>query len=287
MKAQVFFADEDVEQDSIQQMVLLRSGVILDDNVLQLGKFAVNLLVLEGMLAGKEQDIAVFTSVIYTDRFALGILPHQGACLLEDSPLDGLSPRKLARLCSYIPQRSGIAIDISALDVVLMGFNPHLGLLEHPDASMRQSAIRALGLVGLSGREEDNYLTLSEGQKQLCILARTLVSGGKLLLLDEPESSLDFRHRYRMLEILKRWVSEDSRSALVALHDPALALECCDQLLLLDQQQIIGLLRPATDSLPEMEMTLSRIYGKISLIKCPDHTRREHLVMLKEQEDFV
>ena len=216
-----------------------------------------------------------------------GILPHQGSCLLEDSPLDGLSPRKLARLCSYIPQRSGIAIDISALDVVLMGFNPHLGLLEHPDASMRQSAIRALGLVGLSGREEDNYLTLSEGQKQLCILARTLVSGGKLLLLDEPESSLDFRHRYRMLEILKRWVSEDSRSALVALHDPALALECCDQLLLLDQQQIIGLLRPATDSLPEMEMTLSRIYGKISLIKCPDHTGREHLVMLKEQEDFV
>ena len=48
-----------------------------------------------------------------------GILPHQGACLLEDSPLDGLSPRKLARLCSYIPQRSGISIDISALDHML------------------------------------------------------------------------------------------------------------------------------------------------------------------------
>ena len=233
MKAQVFFADEDVEQDSIQQMVLLRSGVILDDNVLQLGKFAVNLLVLEGMLAGEEQDIAVFTSVIYTDRFALGILPHQGACLLEDSPLEGLSPRKLARLCSYIPQRSGIAIDISALDVVLMGFNPHLGLLEHPGASMRQSAIQALELVGLVGRGEDNYLTLSEGQKQLCILARTLVSDSKLLLLDEPESALDFRFRHQMLSLLRNWVTSRNRSAVVSLHDPTLALNFCDKLLLL------------------------------------------------------
>ena len=215
------------------------------------------------------------------------ILPHQGACLLEGSPLEGLSPRKLAQRCSYIPQRSGISIDTSALDVVLMGFNPHLGLLEHPRSAMRQAALQALELVGLAGREADNYMTLSEGQKQLCILARTLVSGGNLLLLDEPESSLDFRHRYRMLEILRNWVAEDTRGALVALHDPALALECCDQLVLLDDRRVIGVLHPATDPLPEMEMTLSRIYGKISLIKCPDRTGREHLVMLKEQEDVV
>ena len=214
-----------------------------------------------------------------------GILPHTGSCLLEGQALEGLSPRKLARLCSYIPQRSGISIDISALDVVLMGFNAHLGLLEHPNAAMRKSALQALERVGLSGREYDNYLTLSEGQKQLCILARTLVSGGRLLLLDEPESSLDFRHRYRMLEILKAWISEGTRSALVALHDPALALECCDRLLLLDESRIIGLLHPATDPLPEMETTLGQIYGKISLIKCPDRTGREHLVMLKEWED--
>ena len=215
-----------------------------------------------------------------------GILPHEGRCLLEDAPLEGLSPRKLAQRCSYIPQRSGISIDISALDVVLMGFNPHLGLLERPTAEMRLSARRMLERVGLAGREEDNYLTLSEGQKQLCILARTLAAEAQLLLLDEPESALDFRHRYRMLEILKNWVAEKPRSAVVTLHDPALALECCDRLVLLKDRQVLGILHPASDPLPEMEMTLSRIYGTISLIKCPDRTGREHLVMLKEQEEL-
>lgn len=214
-----------------------------------------------------------------------GILPHEGRCLLEGSPLEGLSPRKLAQRCSYIPQRSGISIDISVLDVVLMGFNPHLGLLEHPSAEMRLAARRMLERVGLAGREEDNYLTLSEGQKQLCILARTLAAEAKLLLLDEPESALDFRHRYRMLNILKAWVAEAKRSAVVTLHDPALALECCDQLILLKDQQVIGVLHPASDPLNEMEMTLSKIYGRISLMKCPDRTGREHLVMLKEQEE--
>lgn len=212
-----------------------------------------------------------------------GILSHQGSCFLGQETLEGLNPRKLAQRCSYIPQRSGIAIDISALDVVLMGFNPHLGLLERPGPDMRLRAWQALELVGLAGREEDNYLTLSEGQKQLCILARTLVADSKLLLLDEPESALDFRHRYRMLEILKSWVM-NGRSAVVALHDPGLALACCDQLLLLKDRQIIGVLRPETDSLEDMEMTLSRIYGKITLTRCTDRTGREHLVMLKEQE---
>ena len=53
-----------------------------------------------------------------------GILPHTGRCTLEGIGLEGLSARQLARRCSYIPQRSGIGIDLPVLDVVLMGFNP-------------------------------------------------------------------------------------------------------------------------------------------------------------------
>ena len=144
-----------------------------------------------------------------------GILPHRGTCALEDAVLENLSARELAKLVSYIPQRSGITIDISVLDVVLMGFNPKLGLLEHPSKAMRDAAIQALGQVGLTGKEETNYLHLSEGQKQLCILARTLVSHSKLLLLDEPESALDFRFRHQMLSLLRNWVTGENSSAVV------------------------------------------------------------------------
>jgi len=218
-------------------------------------------------------------------RSICGILRHEGECLLDGTKLEGLSARQLARQCSYIPQRSGIAIDISALDVVLMGFNPQLGLLEHPTRAMRQQALAALETAGIGSMADTNYMHLSEGQKQLCILARTLVTQGRLLLLDEPESALDFHFRYRMLELIRNWVRQDSRFALVALHDPMLALNYCDELLLLKDGRSIGILRPASDSFADMEAQLHEIYGSVSLASCTDKTGRKHIIMLNEGAD--
>lgn len=214
-----------------------------------------------------------------------GILPHTGTCTLDGLGLEGLPPRQLARRCSYIPQRSGIAIDLSALEVVLMGFNPRLGLLERPTPAMRAEARAALARVGLAGREEENYLHLSEGQKQLCILARTLVSGGGLLLLDEPESALDLRYRSRMLGLLQSWVRQGRRAALVALHDPALALNGCDRLVILAEGRVRGVLDPAADPLEEMERQLAAVYGAVSLCRCRGRTGRSQLVLLKEPDE--
>lgn len=197
-----------------------------------------------------------------------GILPHRGTCALEGTELESLSPRELAKLVNYIPQRSGISIDISVLDVVLMGFNPHLGLLEHPTRKMKEAALQTLTQVGLTDKEESNYLHLSEGQKQLCILARTLVSDSKLLLLDEPESALDFRFRHQMLSLLHSWTASKTRSAIVTLHDPALALNFCDKLLLLSEGCILDIIAPKTDALDKMEQMLNHVYGDVSLQRC-------------------
>ena len=214
-----------------------------------------------------------------------GILPHEGSCRLAGSALERLSPRLLAKQVSYIPQRSGISIDMTALDVVLMGFNPFLGLLEQPTADMRAKAHAALITAGLEGKAEENYLHLSEGQKQLCILARTLVASGQMLLLDEPESALDFRYRYRMLTVIRDWLQTGERCALLALHDPALALNFCDELLLLDGGSILGAIRPETDAPADMERLLSRLYGPVSLTRLTTRSGKAQLVMLKEEED--
>jgi iron complex transport system ATP-binding protein len=213
-----------------------------------------------------------------------GILPHIGECTLLGEKLEALPPRRIAQKCSYIAQRSGISIEISALDVVLMGFNPKLRLLEHPNEEMRKKARTALSLVGLGERENENYISLSEGQKQLCILARTLVSEANLLLLDEPESALDFRFRYKMLETLKNWLACGERGAIVTLHDGTLALNYCDELLLLANGTVLGIIRPKSDPIEKTEEMLSRIYGSISLQKCIGRDGREHIVMIKEEE---
>ena len=213
-----------------------------------------------------------------------GILTHTGSCRVAQIPLETLSARKLARLCGYVPQRSGISIDLSVQDVVWMGFNPWLGLLEQPTEEMKENARRALAEVGLAGRENENYLCLSEGQKQLCILARALAGSPRLLLLDEPEGALDFRRRHQSLKLLRSWVCQGGRAAAAALHDPDLALNECDTLLLLAEGRISALLKPGSDPLEHMEEQLAKLYGTVSLHRLSDRQGRERLTMLWETE---
>ena len=94
---------------------------------------------------------------------------------------------------------------------------------------------------------------------------------------------MDFRFRFRTLEIIREWVQTGSRCGIVALHDPMLALNFCDELLLLKDGRRIGLLRPETDPIEKMEAMLSKIYGPISLCACRSRDGRKQLVMLKEQ----
>ena len=211
-----------------------------------------------------------------------GILSHSGTCTLKGTLLEKKSPKELAKLCSYIPQRSGISIDIYVLDTVLMGCYPHLGILEHPTSSMKKHALELIHMVGLGGKENMNYLHLSEGQKQLCILARTLITNSKLLLLDEPESALDFHFRYQMLKLIHEWNKTNQSTALISLHDPMLALNTCDCLLLLSEGRIHATLHPKTDNLSSMEEKLCHLYGDISLQHCTNKQGQKQIVMLGE-----
>jgi len=213
-----------------------------------------------------------------------GIIPHTGSCTVDGVVLDNLPPAKLARLCGYIPQRSGISIDIPVIDTVLMGFNPYLGILGHPDKAMKERAMLALREVGLDGMADVNYQHLSEGQKQLCILARTLVADTRVMLLDEPESALDFRYRRRMLELLKIKTTGSDRCVIISLHDPALALNYCDRLMLIHDGGVLGMFSPKADGFESAEAMLSVIYGNVSLNRVFGRNGGEHIVMIGEDE---
>ena len=148
----------------------------------------------------------------------LNQIKHAGTCFLNGENLEYFGVRALAREVSYIPQRTGIGISLPVLEVVMMGYNPVLKLLERPSKKQIELAREALSAVGLSESEKQDFQTLSEGQKQLVLLARTMIEDTKLLLLDEPDSALDFQNRYMVLKELKKMVKEGGKAGLFSSH---------------------------------------------------------------------
>ena len=193
-------------------------------------------------------------------------IPYQGAVSICGRDIKKMTEKELAKLCTYVPQRSGLAIDISVLEVVLMGFYPHLGLLERPNKSMRKKACEILAQVGLEDAIYSNYMELSEGQKHMCILARSLVSDAKLLIMDEPDASLDFGVRNHVMQMILTQVKENNSGVLLSLHDTDLALMYCDKIYLMKDGRIIHSIKPQQDNISEMEEKLRELYGSIRLL---------------------
>ncbi len=209
----------------------------------------------------------------------MNLLKHSGCCKLNGLILEHMPIKKRAEMISYIPQRNNISISMTVRDVCLLGFNPHMQLLETYNKEMVQRADDAIDIVGLKGLYDTDFLTLSEGQKQLCILARTIIENSKLLLLDEPDSALDFANRHMLMQHIKNIISDD-KCALMCTHSPELALEYCDNLLLMKDGKIISTINTHTDSLSVINEKMSLIYSRINVVECTDINHKIHRVVV-------
>lgn len=119
----------------------------------------------------------------------------------------GRRPGKVGDQLGYLPQHTHVSQSFPAtvLDVVMMGLvRPGLlggmGLRRGPLA--REAALRALDRVGMTDLAGRPVNRLSGGQAQRCFIARAIVSEPRLLLLDEPLSSVDPDGRNRLLLLL-------------------------------------------------------------------------------------
>ena len=183
-----------------------------------------------------------------------GFLPiRTGSCCAGGDDCTSMNERQRALRMAYIPQRGSLITGKTVLDVVLMGFNARLHLLDSPGKVHRQKAMEALAQLG-------------EGQKQMVILARTLVQDTPVLLMDEPDSALDFVNRNVVLGQIRHVIHSQNKAGLITLHDPNFALSYCDTLLLMKEGSIIQRLPLAGASREDVEEALKKIYGNIRIL---------------------
>ena len=127
--------------------------------------------------------------------------------------------------------------------------------------------MEALERLGMAHLAQQDYATLSEGQKQIIILARTMVQDTPVMLMDEPDSALDFVNRNLVLGKIREILHAQNRAGLITLHDPNFALAYCDSLILMKEGKILRRITLADISREELETALAEIYGNIRVLQ--------------------
>jgi iron complex transport system ATP-binding protein len=167
-------------------------------------------------------------------RAGLGLLrPTAGRADILGRPASDWSRRELARVVGVVPQREENLFPQRVRETVLLGRYPHLSLFGGVRAADRAAVERALVACDALDLTDRWLWTLSGGEYQRVRLARALAQEPRLLVLDEPTTSLDLRHEMELFELVRELVDARRLGVLMITHHANLAARFADQVLIL------------------------------------------------------
>lgn len=191
-------------------------------------------------------------------RLLAGLLtPSSGEVLIDDVALTSIPLRARAKRIAYVPQSTTMVFPFTALEVVLTGRNPYSGRFRFENDTDKQIALAALEVLDAAHLAQRPVTELSGGERQLVTVARALAQEPDVMLLDEPASALDLKHRTQLARALRRLSDERGIAALTITHDLMLLDSVADRVFAMKCGRIVAAGAPETVL---VENVLSDVY---------------------------
>jgi len=163
----------------------------------------------------------------------LGILLWKnGNTFLDGQNIKNISHYKIWTLVSYVPQAKNVVSSLCVIDYVLLGLSGQLGVFSSPDEKQYKQAFCILQELGIEKLKDKQCDEISGGELQMVLIAKSLISNPKILILDEPESNLDFRNQLIVLDTITK-LSKKGLICIFNTHYPEHALQRSNKALLI------------------------------------------------------
>lgn len=172
------------------------------------------------------------------------ITPIKGEIYLNDMDINHISRKTLSKKMALVLTNRLLGDLMTVQDVVNMGRYPYTGFfgtLSKKDLMMVDDSLESVNALHLKKRYFDE---LSDGEKQKVLVARALVQEPEIIILDEPTTHLDIKHRLELMNILKKLSKEKSISVILSLHEIDIALKSCDKVALVKNNKVIAYGQP-------------------------------------------
>lgn len=158
------------------------------------------------------------------------IPPVNGSVSICGQDLGQMEERKAASYISVVMTRPPDPELMSAFEVAAAGRYPYTGTFGMLSDRDREKTLAAMEMTGTAHLAGSAFSTLSDGQKQRVMLARAICQEPKVMILDEPASFLDIRHKLALLKILEELAGREGLAVVMSLHELDLAMKISDEI---------------------------------------------------------
>jgi len=174
--------------------------------------------------AGKSSLLKAITGFLRAER---------GTVEIAGSPVATLTPCQRAQTLSFVPQDIPKDIPYSAYDFVMLGRSARLPRFGGPAEIDHEAVKHAMQLTETWALRQRPVPAMSGGERQRLALAMALAPEPEIILLDEPVSHLDLRHRAELTHLLTRLNHERQLTLVMAVHDLTFASQCFPRIVLM------------------------------------------------------
>lgn len=169
-------------------------------------------------------------------KCVMGLLKwNKGRTLLDGKDIREYSVKDFWSNIAYVPQAKQSTFSYNALEMVMFGRSAHLGFFRQPTEEDREKALACMEEIGVAFLQDKLCNEMSGGELQMVLIARALAAEPKILILDEPESNLDFKNQLTVLDTIKNLSRIKNISVIVNTHYPDHALQISDSAVILKQ----------------------------------------------------
>ena len=170
-------------------------------------------------------------------RTLSGFLPKlSGEILILGKEIGAYPDRELARTIGVVLTERPNVGELTVTELIGLGRSPYTGFfgrLNSIDEAVVENVISLIKIEELADRQ---VLTLSDGEWQKVMIAKTLAQETPLIYLDEPTAFLDFPSKVEIMRLLLDLTRRAGKTIFLSTHDLELALQIADTLWLMDKK---------------------------------------------------
>ncbi|WP_407405344.1 ABC transporter ATP-binding protein [Sodaliphilus sp.] len=208
------------------------------------------------LLAGLNLDLCEGTLVALLGMNGAGKSTLLRAITGDTRPLAGklcyagrdvteMSLSERARFMGLVSTDRIAAGGLTVTELVEMGRQPHTGFLGRLSKHDHEVVAHAIESVGMAHKANSYTSSLSDGERQKCMIARALAQETPVIVLDEPTAFLDVASRIETMELLSNLAHKQGKAVLLSSHDMSQSLLKADELWLIthDREVLTGTAR--------------------------------------------